>query len=86
MADGEPATAGAVREPLCVDAMHAMAPELFALRAQDGPAATTLRERSRRVEADEVRAAIAACDGDRDAACKLLGISKTTMWRKLNAG
>ncbi|HUL65153.1 MAG TPA: helix-turn-helix domain-containing protein, partial [Burkholderiaceae bacterium] len=45
----------------------------------------TLRERSRHVEADEIRAALAACGGDRDAVCKALGISKTTLWRKLNA-
>jgi propionate catabolism operon transcriptional regulator len=83
MTDGE---AGAAHRSLAVDTMRAVAPELFPLRAQDEPAPTTLRERSRRVEADEVRSAIAACDGDRDAACKLLGISKTTMWRKLSAG
>jgi propionate catabolism operon transcriptional regulator len=47
--------------------------------------ALTLRERSRHVEADEIRAVLAAHDGDRDAACDALGISKTTLWRKLNA-
>jgi propionate catabolism operon transcriptional regulator len=45
----------------------------------------TLRQRSRRVEADEVRAALEACDGDRDRVCRMLGISKTTLWRKLHA-
>ena len=38
-----------------------------------------------RVEADEVRAALEACGGDRDRVCRMLGISKTTLWRKLNA-
>jgi propionate catabolism operon transcriptional regulator len=37
------------------------------------------------VEADEIRAALAAHEGDRDAVCEALGISKTTLWRKLNA-
>jgi len=45
----------------------------------------TLRQRSRRIEADEVRAALEACDGDRDRVCQMLGISKTTLWRKLHA-
>ena len=76
-------------EALDPDAMWTIAPELFAHASTErGPrtSAKTLRERSRRVEADEVRAALAACNGDRDEACKALGISKTTLWRKLNAG
>jgi propionate catabolism operon transcriptional regulator len=44
----------------------------------------TLRERSHRIEADEIRAALASCNGDREAVCKALGISKTTLSRKLN--
>jgi propionate catabolism operon transcriptional regulator len=51
--------------------------------AASGP--LTLRQRRRRVEADEIRAALEACNGDRDHVCRLLGISKTTLWRKLNA-
>jgi len=46
--------------------------------------ALTLLERSRHIEADEIRAALASCNGDREAVCKALGISKTTLWRKLN--
>ncbi|WP_206957078.1 propionate catabolism operon regulatory protein PrpR [Trinickia acidisoli] len=72
---------------LDVDTMRTIAPEWFAgdVSAQNGRAdAKTLRERSRHVEADEIRAALAACNGDRDAACQALGISKTTLWRKLN--
>ncbi|MBN3820587.1 Fis family transcriptional regulator, partial [Paraburkholderia sp. Se-20369] len=49
--------------------------------ADDAP---TLQARRRRAEADEIRAALDACDGDRDRACAMLGISKTTMWRKLS--
>jgi propionate catabolism operon transcriptional regulator len=67
------------------DVLRTIAPELFAASGRAKKGALTLRERSRHVEADEIRAALAACDGDRDAACKALGISKTTLWRKLNA-
>ncbi|QYD71470.1 propionate catabolism operon regulatory protein PrpR [Paraburkholderia edwinii] len=69
---------------LTIGDLRAIAPEVF-----DDPArasrALTLRQRSRRVEADEIRAALDACGGDRDRVCELLGISKTTLWRKLNA-
>jgi propionate catabolism operon transcriptional regulator len=61
--------------------LRAIAPELSAAPA----GAPTLRERAQRAQADEVRAALDAFDGDRDKACAALGISKTTLWRKLNA-
>jgi len=64
--------------------LQQIAPEIFA-QPQREAASLTLRQRSRRVEADEIRAALDACDGDRDRVCELLGISKTTLWRKLNA-
>ncbi|WP_246793169.1 propionate catabolism operon regulatory protein PrpR [Burkholderia perseverans] len=48
-------------------------------------AAPTLGERRRRVEADEIRTVLDACGGDRERACAVLGISKTTLWRKLAA-
>jgi len=67
------------------DMLRAVAPEIIEPAARAKPAALTLRERSRHVEADQIRAALAAHDGDRDAACAALGISKTTLWRKLNA-
>ncbi|WP_414440502.1 propionate catabolism operon regulatory protein PrpR [Burkholderia sp. 22PA0106] len=79
--------------PLSLDALYAIAPELFvpgesvgteALAAPQD-AAPTLHERRRRVEADEIRAVLDACDGDRERACAVLGISKTTLWRKLAA-
>ncbi|NKJ45759.1 propionate catabolism operon regulatory protein PrpR [Burkholderia sp. SG-MS1] len=66
--------------------LHTIAPEIADAHARPAkPAALTLRERSRHVEADQIRAALAAHDGDRDAVCDALGISKTTLWRKLNA-
>ena len=75
----------AALEPLGRDAMQAIVPELFAERDRGEGGTWTLRERSRHVEADEIRAALAACGGDREAVCAMLGISKTTLWRKLSA-
>ncbi len=48
-------------------------------------AATSLRQSSRSAETERVRAMLEVFGGDRDAACRALGISKTTLWRKLNA-
>jgi transcriptional regulator, propionate catabolism operon regulatory protein len=80
------AFAPASTEPVLTrDMLHTIAPEIAEPRTRAKPAALTLRERSRHVEADEIRAALAAHDGDRDAVCEALGISKTTLWRKLNA-
>ncbi|PRX18808.1 propionate catabolism operon transcriptional regulator [Paraburkholderia sp. BL18I3N2] len=67
------------------DMLRTVAPEIVEPHARTKKAALTLRERSRHVEADEIRAALAAHDGDRDAVCEALGISKTTLWRKLSA-
>ncbi|WP_144113240.1 propionate catabolism operon regulatory protein PrpR [Paraburkholderia sp. BCC1886] len=69
------------------DMLRIVAPEIVehAGRAKKDKAALTLRQRSRHGEADEIRAALAAHGGDRDAVCEALGISKTTLWRKLNA-
>jgi len=72
-------------EPLPRDMMQAIVPELFARQPGGEGGTPTLRERSRHIEADEIRAALAACGGDREAACAMLGISKTTLWRKLSA-
>ncbi|MFC0397470.1 propionate catabolism operon regulatory protein PrpR [Paraburkholderia rhizosphaerae] len=69
---------------LSVDVLRAIAPEVFD-DASAGLRELTLRQRSRRIEADEIRAALEACGGDRDRVCEMLGISKTTLWRKLNA-
>ncbi|MEX3845171.1 propionate catabolism operon regulatory protein PrpR [Paraburkholderia sp. BR10882] len=77
---------------LAPDVLRSIAPEVFeSRRAASGAAATagegalTLRERSLNTEADEIRAALDACNGDRDRACEMLGISKTTLWRRLSA-
>ena len=78
----------AIRPPraaLDPDALQAIAPELFAAPADtaDSDDAQTLHARRRRAEADEIRAVLDACGGDRDARA-MLGISKTTLWRKLS--
>jgi propionate catabolism operon transcriptional regulator len=62
-----------------------LAPEIAESHAPAKQGGLTLRERSRHVEADQIRAALAAHGDDRDAVCNALGISKTTLWRKLNA-
>ncbi|MDR5878749.1 propionate catabolism operon regulatory protein PrpR [Caballeronia sp. LZ032] len=72
------------REPkLSLDDFAAFAPEVFDT-AQDADANRGLRQMSRTAEADQVRATLNEYGGDRDAACRALGISKTTLWRKLN--
>jgi transcriptional regulator, propionate catabolism operon regulatory protein len=71
-------------DALTPDVLRAIAPEVFESRSANDTA-LTLRERSLNVEADEIRAALEACDGDRDRVCELLGISKTTLWRRLSA-
>ena len=77
-------TDGATSSVFTSDDLQAIAPELFETRSVKENEALTLRERSRHIEADEIRAALASCDGDREAVCQALGISKTTLWRRLN--
>jgi len=83
LADAEPGGPGS--EALSSDLLASMAPELFEDSARVSNAALTLRQRSRHIEVHEIRAALEAFGGDRDAVCKALGISKTTLWRKLSA-
>ena len=74
--------AGAISQ----EVLRMIAPEVFAQPARGKKGPQTLRERSRGVEAEEIRATLAAHGGDRDAVCAALGISKTTLWRRLQAG
>jgi transcriptional regulator, propionate catabolism operon regulatory protein len=63
--------------------LKSIAPELE--DDTSGSAQETLKERSRKLEADEIRAMLGSFGGDRDRTSKALGISKTTLWRKLAA-
>ena len=40
---------------------------------------------ARASQAEHIRRVLAECGGDRAAACHLLGISATTLWRRLKA-
>ena len=62
--------------------LRSIAPELQEAEAALGP--ETLKQRSRKVEADEIRAMLDSFDGNREEVARALGISKTTLWRKLS--
>jgi propionate catabolism operon transcriptional regulator len=57
-------------------------PEIYQSRGAPR-VALSLMQRKRQTEGDLVRRVLAECEGDRDAACKRLGIGRTTLWRKL---
>jgi transcriptional regulator, propionate catabolism operon regulatory protein len=62
--------------------LRELIPEIYGRAA--GPTVTAeLAQRRSRVEADWVRQVLADCGGDRDEACRRLGIGRTTLWRKL---
>ncbi len=67
-----------------------VAPELVRGTTPAPPAASAmggnLAEHGRRQQAAHVRDVLARCGGDRRAACEALGISPTTLWRRLRAG
>jgi propionate catabolism operon transcriptional regulator len=63
--------------------LRSIAPELEEIDTDSGQ--ETLKARSRKVEVDEIRAMLDSFGGDRDRTSKALGISKTTLWRKLAA-
>ncbi|MND51862.1 Propionate catabolism operon regulatory protein [compost metagenome] len=73
-------------------ALHTLFPELFEGRADDaqptGAAlpAQDLRSFGKAREVAHVRQVLEACDGDMDEAARRLGISRTTLWRRLRAG
>jgi transcriptional regulator, propionate catabolism operon regulatory protein len=62
--------------------LRSIAPELQEDETASGP--ETLKQRSRKVEADEIRAMLDSFGGNREEVARTLGISKTTLWRKLS--
>jgi propionate catabolism operon transcriptional regulator len=60
--------------------LDAIAPEL---RAGDEAPASALRSAGREAEREQIRRILVECGGDRAAAAKRLGISRTTLWRRL---
>jgi propionate catabolism operon transcriptional regulator len=73
--------ADAKRLRLTPKLMRSIAPELDEETASLNQ--ESLKARSRKVEADEIRAMLDSFGGDRERTAMVLGISKTTLWRKL---
>jgi propionate catabolism operon transcriptional regulator len=66
------------------EVLRMVAPELFhSGRLVD--AAVGLKASQAQAERDEIERVLRACHGDRALASQTLGISRTTLWRKLKA-
>jgi len=63
------------------EALQALVPEWF----ESAPAAL-LSDQRRAADLRHVHEVLAACGGDRALACERLGISRTTLWRRLQEG
>jgi transcriptional regulator, propionate catabolism operon regulatory protein len=63
--------------------LRELIPELYGKKAAI-PSSAGLSQRKSEIEMQLIRRVLAECDGDRDEACKRLGIGRTTLWRKLN--
>jgi len=72
--------------------LQAAVPELFsgdqvvAIAMAEGEPAQSLAGVSRASQAEHIRRVLAECGGNRAAACAQLGISSTTLWRRLREG
>ncbi|MDT4846868.1 Propionate catabolism operon regulatory protein [compost metagenome] len=72
-------------------ALHTLFPELFEGRAPDALPlvvalpAEDLRSFGKASEVAHVRQVLDSCDGDMDEAARRLGISRTTLWRRLRS-
>lgn len=63
------------------ETLKEIAPELFAGR--DAPAEQSLDDSRDNAEQEFIRTVLAECGGNRELAAERLGISRTTLWRKL---
>lgn len=72
---------GGVGDVARTDRLQDIAPELF--QRENSEEAKELKRHRARVDVDHILDVLASCDGDRAAACKRLGIGRTTLWRKL---
>jgi propionate catabolism operon transcriptional regulator len=66
--------------PMEVERLERLVPELFAPPAAGAPAP------ARATDAETIRRVLDQCGGNRTAACRQLGISRSTLWRRLSAG
>jgi propionate catabolism operon transcriptional regulator len=76
------ASAVAVPTPGAALELRDVVPEIFARVASDNDSPVLARHK-RELEVDLIKRVLAECGGDRDEACKRLGIGRTTLWRKL---
>ena len=76
---------GAAAEAKAGEALRLMAPELFAAAHVHPavPVPVDLRSEAAQAERERIQQVLQACGGDRVEAARRLGISRTTLWRKL---
>ncbi len=85
-------SAQALGEDSGAAALHTLFPELFevlgaqALAPESAAPAQDLRSVGKAREVAHVRQVLEACNGDLEEAARRLGISRTTLWRRLRAG
>jgi propionate catabolism operon transcriptional regulator len=66
-----------------------LVPEIYARKIDNNarPNGTpALAQRRNELEIEMIRRVLAECEGNRDEACRRLGIGRTTLWRKLKQG
>ena len=79
--DGEPLDPQQLRNMLAAMFEDEEIPSL-----EEGGADINLKSLAKTTELVRIRKILDECDGNLDRACKRLGMSRTTLWRRLNAG